>query len=262
MFMETHARIEKRVNVFVCVALCLIFLSCGGGGDSNTVAPNADATGATLQGNVISISDTSSQMAAVSENGRSIAGIKVSLGEMTVLTDEQGAFHIEDIPIGDQVIRFNDIADYFAKAIEKLETLTLRNLQINGDEVATEHTGIWMGTGGSTDSNSQGPIDLTMIIEKNGNSITGTMLGGEPDNSVWEINGTENGTTINGTFTLISSGSECATGGTFDGDFSGNTLSGTFDEVFSESDPLPDECTENYEYPEHGTFTVTKLRIS
>jgi hypothetical protein len=256
--MKTHPRYLEMVNIFLSAAFFLVILSCGGG-DSNTSLSDSDATGATLQGNVISFSNASLQVAAAAENGDSIAGIEVSIGELTVLTDEQGEFYVEDVPIGDQVIRFNDMADYFAKDIKKSETLTLRNMQIDGEEIVTEHTGTWTGTGGSTDPSSQGAIELTMIIEKNGNSITGTITGGEPDYSLWEIEGTENGSTIeNGVVTLVSSISDCATGGTFEGTFSGNTLSGTFDEVFSESDPLPPECIENNENPEHGTFSLEK----
>jgi len=255
--MKTHPRYLEMVNIFLSAAFFLVFLSCGGG-DSNTSLSDSDATGATLQGNVISISNASLQVAAAVENGDSIAGIEVSIGELTVLTDEQGEFYVEDVPIGDQVIRFNDMADYLAKNIKRSETLTLRNMQIDGEEIVTEHTGTWTGTGGSTDSNSQGAIELTMIIEKNGNPITGTIIGGEPDNSLWEIDGTEDGSTIDAVFTLVRSESTCATGGNFEGTFSGNTLSGTFDEVFSESDPLPPECTENNENPEHGTFSLEK----
>lgn len=255
--MATNAGFLKLGNVVLLLVICIIFLSCSGGGSdgSNILPSDTGDTGATLQGNVVSVSAASFQRTAV-------ADVEVSIGDVTVLTNEHGEFYIEGIPPGDQSIWFNDIAEYLAENIQESETITLRNIQINGGDVTTEHTGTWIGTAGSTESGSQGQIAFTMIIENNGNSISGTGILGSPDNPIseWAIKGTENGTTASGFFTLDREKPHdvCATDGTFDGTFSGNTLSGTFDEVFSPSHPLPPECTQNNENPEHGTFAVEK----
>jgi hypothetical protein len=136
------------------------------------------------------------------------------------------------------------------KDIEAAETFILRNVQINNNQVTTEHTGTWIGTIGSSDPSSQGQIACIMNIVANGNSITGTASIGSPDNSTWNMSGTENGVSVDdGVFTLVSSESNCATGGDFSGIFSGNEFSGSFVEVNPPAGCGP---------PESGTFTFTK----
>ncbi len=88
-----------------------------------------------------------------------------------------------------------------------------------------------------------------MILEQNGNSLTGTASVGSPDDSAWHISGTETGHSVDGSLMLVSSNSPCATGVTFEGTFVADTLSGTFIEV----DP-PAGCGT----PEPGIFRVVK----
>ena len=95
------------------------------------------------------------------------------------------------------------------------------------------------------------------FLNESGNSLTGT-ASAQPETSAWTLDGTETGFAVEGTLTLVSSESGCTADMEFQGTFVADTLSGTFDEVFSESDPLPPECTEHYENPEHGTFSLEK----
>ena len=124
-------------------------------------------------------------------------------------------------------------------------------IQISGGQVSTQHTGTWVGTGGSTDPSSQGQVALTMIIAQNGNSVTGTASIGPPDNTSWNITGTETGHTLNNThLTVTSTNSPCAAGAELlDATFVGDTLSGTFIE-----EDVPQDCG----LPESGFFRVVK----
>jgi hypothetical protein len=122
-------------------------------------------------------------------------------------------------------------------------------IRVAPGQVKTKHTGTWVGTAGSSDPSSAGQIAFTMVIEANGNAITGIGQLAPPDSSTWEIDGKETGTTVDGDLKLLFSYSECATGGEFVGTFQADTLSGTFIEV----DP-PQDCG----LPESGTFRVVK----
>jgi hypothetical protein len=125
----------------------------------------------------------------------------------------------------------------------------LNGIEVNNGTVKTEHTGTWVGTAGSTEPGSQGQIAFTLIIQANGNALTGTGSVAPPDNSVWTMTGKETGKKVDGEMTLVSSNSECATGATFTGDFVADTLKGTFIEV----NP-PAGCGT----PESGEFRVVK----
>lgn len=241
--MKNHIDIFIKVWMSFVLVFCFTFYSCGSGGGSDS--GDGGGSGAILEGNVVSGSN-----------------LTVSIDELTVTTDSEGNFHIEDIPTGDKVVRFSNAnmaaqtleevinAEYNLKGIEMNETFVLRDIEISQNQVVTEHTGTWTGTAGSTDSDSQGQIAFTMEIEANGNEITGTgMLVGSPDNSIWNVEGTETGIHIDGEFELVSSDSQCATGGTFTGTFSGNTI----DADFSEVDP-PEGCGD----PEQGVFNLEK----
>lgn len=82
--------------------------------------------------------------------------------------------------------------------------------------------------------------------------ISRTGIVGSPDNSTWNMVGTETGSNIDGKLTLVSSESECATGGTFEGTFTGNTISATFVEVHTPEGIVL--CGEE----ETGTFFLEK----
>lgn len=247
---------KKNIRLVV-MALCLIICSCGSDGDSQTV--NAVDSGATLQGNVLSVSNALFQIMAAND-------LTISIGELAANPDEQGYFQIENIPTGDQIVRFVSTptanlvsqeetgidAEYLVLDIEESETIILPDVEIEGSKVSTAHTGIWTGTAGSDDPDSQGQIAFTMYIEANGNEISGTGVVGSPDNSIWNMIGTETGRNIDGKLKLVSSDSECATGGTFDGSFSGNTISATFVETHTPEGIVL--CGEN----ETGTFFLEK----
>jgi hypothetical protein len=186
-----------------------------------------------------------------------VSGVTVAIGSKTAETDATGSFSLLNIPTGDQVVTFSKddaIGTYFLADVEPGETFLLDEIQYSGGNVATKHTGTWVGTGGSTDPGSQGQIALTMIIAQNGNAISGTASVEPPDNSVWNIvDATETGHSVSGRMEVVSSDSDCASGGTFEGTFVANTLEGTFDEVHPDDGSL-DHCGPN----EHGTFRVEK----
>lgn len=235
----------RMSKTFTFMVVWLLVCSCGGdGGDSSS---NSVGTGSTLHGNIKSVAVPSIQIAEV-------GGLTISIGDLVATTDEEGNFMIENIPTGDQTVQFEGkgiSAFYDLIDIEEKQSFVLRDVEIDGDQVLTEHTGTWTGTAGSTDpGGSDGQIAFTMEIEANGNEIKGTgMLVGSPDNSIWSVEGTETGIKIKGRFELESSASECATGATFEGIFDGNTIDGSFTEM----DP-PDGCGD----PESGTFTLEK----
>jgi hypothetical protein len=252
--MGKHLFCCKKVTVLLVLALSIAICSCGSDG-SDTTADKSEQ-GAVLKGNVASVTTASMEV-------EDVGGLAVSIGELTTTTDQQGNFQIDNIPTGDHVVIFEnvpaanltaqaeaDVSAEYSLVVKEPETITLRDIEINGDEVVTEHTGTWSGTAGSDDPSSDGQLAFTMYIVANGNSITGTgrLLGGS-DNSVWDVTGIETGTEISGEFNLVSSDSECATGGTFEGTFSGNTISATFVEV----NP-PAGCGD----PEQGSFYLEK----
>ncbi|MBT8398073.1 MAG: hypothetical protein HKO65_15785 [Gemmatimonadetes bacterium] len=138
---------------------------------------------------------------------------------------------------------------YTLTGIDLGTIITLDEVQVSPGQVKTKHTGTWVGTAGSTEPGSQGQIAFTMVIEENGNAITGIGQLAPPDSSTWEIEGKETGTSVDGTLKLLFSYSQCATGGEFVGTFVADTLSGNFIEV----NP-PAGCGT----PESGTFRVVK----
>jgi hypothetical protein len=257
MAMKYHTIIFKKTIRLIVMALCLIICSCSSDGGSQT--GDAVDSGATLQGNVLSVSNALFQITAAND-------LTVSIGGLAVNPDEQGYFQIENIPTGDQVVRFESIpaanlvsqaetgidAEYLVLDIEESETIILPDVEIEGNKVSTAHTGTWTGTAGSDDPDSQGQIAFTMYIEANGNEISGTGVLGSPDNSIWNMIGTETGRNIDGKLKLVNSNSECATGGTFEGTFSGNTISATFVEVHTP------EGIELCGEEETGTFFLEK----
>jgi len=87
--MKYHTIIFKRIMRLVVIALCLIICSCSSDGDSQTGV--AVDSGATLQGNVMSVTNALSQIAAAND-------LTVSIGGSAVNPDEDGYFQIENIP--------------------------------------------------------------------------------------------------------------------------------------------------------------------
>jgi hypothetical protein len=209
-------------------------------GDDSTSAEE-EKTGAVLLGQVVLLGGS-----------EDVANVKISLGAKSTQTDGTGSFSLNHIPIGENTVTFSGsgvTGPYTLTGVQEGTVITLEEINVNPGQVKTKHTGTWVGTAGSTEPGSQGQISFTMIIEANGNAITGTGQLAPPDSSTWKIEGKETGTIVDGTLELLFSYSDCATGGEFTGTFAGDTLSGTFIEV----NP-PAQCGD----PESGTFKVVK----
>lgn len=230
----------------------LALLTGVGCGDDNGTEPGEALTGADLEGQVVEFEVGQASIQPDLLSSLDEPGVAVAIGPRSTVTDANGRFLLEDIPIGDQVVSFSRdgvTRTYLLADIDEGETFELDSIELQFDGVSTAHTGTWVGTGGSTEVGSQGQIALTMIIEKNGNTITGSAIGGSPDNSTWSLEGTETGLSLEAEFQLVTSADQCATGGTLDGSFTADTLSGTF----IESDP-PAACGP----PESGIFRLVK----
>jgi len=240
---------RSRKNQYAGVVLCssLLLFACGDDG----AGPEDEATGASLQGTVVAF-DAPGGVAGPALSAAVTPGVEVSIGTKETVTDEDGFFQLFDIAIGDQVLKLRKDAteaEFLVSGITRGTSFAFDQIQYSAGQVSTAHTGTWMGTGGSTDPGSQGQIALTMILQANGNVLTGTANIGAPDSTVWSITGIETGTTVDGSMSVVSTKSSCASGGDFSGTFSADTLSGTFIEV----NP-PAGCGT----PESGTFSVVK----
>jgi hypothetical protein len=234
-------RIPRRAAAFT-LALAL----CVGCGDDN--GPEEEQTGTSIQGTVTAF------QAQVVNGGfalASIEGVTVTIGSKSTETDGNGDYLLRDFPIGTQNVQFSRDGGTGILVLSEIERgdAFAFEVEVNGGQVSTQHTGTWVGTGGSTDPGSQGQVALTMIIAQNGNALTGTASIGDPDNTSWNISGTETGHSADGHLTVTSTNSQCAAGGDFEGTFVADTLSGTFIEV----DP-PAGCGT----PEPGSFRVVK----
>jgi len=178
--------------------------------------------------------------------------VKVAIQGKSTKTDGSGSFILHDIPLGDQAVVFSGsgiTGSYNLNDISQGSTYTLNEVQVSNGTVKTEHTGTWIGTAGSSEPGSQGQIAFTLVIAANGNTLSGTARVEEQDTTHWSMSGTETGKTVDGEMTLVSTNSPCATGASFNGTFSADTLSGSFVEV----NP-PTGCGS----PESGTFRVVK----
>lgn len=199
-----------------------------------------EQTGATIQGTVVQF------------NALGVNGVKVRVGEKSTKTDGSGNFTLRNAPLGDQTMDLSNggsSGSYLVEDVAQGESFVFRSIQVNSGQVTTEHTGTWVGKGGSTDPSSQGLVPFTMIIEANGNNIKGTAFIPPPDSTTWSFKGSENGITADGKFGVVSTLSSCATGGTFEATFTADTLEGSF----VEANP-PDGCGP----PEEGVFRVVK----
>lgn len=235
-----------------CVTLAVLFavplwFACG----SDDTGPE-DETGATLLGTVTMFE------AQVVGGGFALAateGVTVAIGSKSTETDANGDFVLDNIPLGNLQVQFSKdqlLGLYSLFDVESGETFMLDEVQYSNGQISTKHTGTWVGTGGSSDPSSAGQIALTMILQANGNSLTGTASVVPPDASVWDVEGSETGQTVSGEFKLVTSNSECASDGEFDGVFDADTLRGTFVEVHTaDQDALCGPV-------ENGTFRVVK----
>lgn len=237
----------SRCSVLAVLLTTTIWFACG---DDDT-GPE-EGTGATLSGTVSSFD------ARVAGGGFTLAsteGVRVSIGSLSTETDAAGEFILRDIPLGDLQVEFSRdqlLGTYSLFDVDRGESFRLSGIQYDAGNLSSQHTGTWVGEGGSTDSTSVGLVALTMIIAQNGNSINGTASIGAPDNTSWNIIGTETGFSVSGEMTVTSTNSECASPGEFEGTFDADTLEGTFVEVHSDS--LNALCGP----PEPGVFRVVK----
>jgi len=236
-------------NRYWTPALLLALLVCAGCGDDN--GPEDDLTGTTLQGTVTSFQ---AQVVGGGFGLASTEGVTVAIGSKSTQTDVNGNYLLRDFGIGTQNVLFSrdgGSGTYVLAGIERGSAFLLDQVVVTGGQVSSQHTGTWVGTGGSTDSTSQGQVALTMIIAQNGNSLTGTASIAPPDNTSWSVSGTETGHTVNGEMHVTTTNSECAAGVEYDGVFEADTLSGTFTEIEEE---VPAGCGD----PESGIFRVVK----
>ena len=228
-----------------------VLLMSGCGDDDN--GPDDEQTGTVLQGTVTAF------QAQVVPGGFALAateGVRVAIGSKSTETDANGDFTLRDFAVGSQSVDFSRDGGGGTLVLTDVEPGDEYDFlfSINGGTVSTQHTGTWVGTGGSTDPSSQGPVALTMLIAQNGNDLTGTASIGDPDNTSWNIIGTENGHTVDdGEMHVTSTTSDCASSVDFDGEFIADTLKGTFTEVHA-ADGSQDHCGAN----ESGFFHVVK----
>ena len=243
-------------NRYWTPGLLLALLVCVGCGDDN--GPEDDQTGTTLQGTVTSFQ---AQVVGGGYGLASTEGVTVAIGSESTQTDANGDYLLRDFPIGTQNVLFSrdgGSGTYVLTGIERGSAFLLDQVVVSGGQVSSQHTGTWVGTGGSTDPSSQGQVALTMIIAQNGNSLSGTASIGAQgqDTTSWNITGTENGHAVDGSLTVTTTNSECASDGEFNGTFTADTLDATFVEV------RPDDWTADQEAecgaPEPGTFRVVK----
>lgn len=262
--MKWSGYIRQHLGAMALGCIFFLGLGCSDGGTGS----EDEQTGATLRGQIVLFG-----AAAVFELGPDPASAKgagdpfllalaptnnvdVSIGDRKTTTDATGSFLINDIPLGDNSVSFSGSgisADYLLGGVEVGTTILLDSIRVNGGEVKTKHTGTWVGTAGSTEPGSQGQIVFTLIIEANGNDLSGTASIPAPDSSEWSMTGKETGLEVEGEMTLESTKSSCATGGEFVGTFLADTLTGTFVEV----NP-PTACGS----PESGIFRVVKQQPS
>ena len=234
------------------VALTMAVLLMSGCGDDDN-GPDDEQTGTVLQGTVIEF------QAQVVPGGFTLAateGVRVSIGSKSTETDANGDFTIRDFAVGTQSVDFLRDGGGGTLVLTQVDPGDEYDFlfSINGGNVSTQHTGTWVGQGGSDESAA---VTITMIIAQNGNALSGTASIPLPDNTSWNISGTETGFSVDdGTFTVTTTNSFCASDGEFEGTFTADTLVATFDEVRG-----PDWTAEQEEEcgpVESGGFTLIK----
>jgi hypothetical protein len=239
------------------LAFTMLWAGCGDDGTGP-----GERTGATLRGQIVQFgaqnnADEASFQVLESSPGLKrafapVSGVTVTVGDQSDVSDANGNFSVNDIPLNDPTAVFSgsgDSGSYNVTGLEPNTTIQMNGVQVINGNVTTEHTGTWVGTAGSSDPGSAGQIAFTLIISANGNALTGSGSVAPPDASVWDMEGFETGILVEGTMDLVTSNSVCATGAKFNGIFVADTLSGTFEEL----NP-PAGCGT----AETGTFRVVK----
>ena len=234
----------------VALTMAVLLMSACGDDDNG---PDDEQTGTVLQGTVIEF------QAQVVPGGFTLAateGVRVSIGSKSTETDANGDFTLRDFAVGTQSVDFSRDGGGGSLLLTRVDPGDEYDFlfSINGGNVSTQHTGTWVGQGGSDESAA---VTITMIIAQNGNALSGTASIPLPDNTSWNISGTETGFSVDdGTFTVTTTNSFCASDGEFEGTFTADTLVATFDEVRG-----PDWTAEQEEEcgpVESGGFTLIK----
>lgn len=163
------------------LAFTLLWAACGGDGTGIEI----EQTGVTLQGQVVQVGNQASAD-VWSPDGSSgsasqlafapVSGVSVTVGSQSTETDQNGDFSIPNVPLEDFTAVFSGsgiTGPYNWTDFEGNTVLQMNGVQLESGTVATEHTGTWVGTGGSTDPGSQGQIAFTLIIAANGNARQG-----------------------------------------------------------------------------------------
>ena len=245
--MTTSNSERSRYGVLLMVFCLSLAAACG----DDDPGPDDSQTGASLQGTVVAFDAGQAAVVAAHLAAVGTPGVRVVIGSKSTETDAAGNFSLDDIVVGDQTVAFSrDDATgaYLMRDIEPGETFFLDQIQYSGGQIVTKHTGTWVGIADSHDPDSQNLIDVEMVIDASGNSLTGTAAAA-PETGLWTLDGTETGFSVDGTLTLETSESDCSADMFIEGTFVADTLSGTFTEV----DP-PAGCGP----PETGTFRVVK----
>lgn len=249
--MKTHRSRHDHYRALALLLAGLAGVACVACGDDDN-GPDDEQTGTVLQGTVVEF------QAQVVPGGFALAateGVRVEIGSKSTVTDANGDFTLRDFLVGTQNVDFFRDGGGGTLVLTEVEPGDEYDFlfSINGGAVSTQHTGTWVGQGGSSESS---PVTITMIIAQNGNAISGTASIPPPDNTSWNIAGTENGHAVEGTFTVTTTNSFCASDGEFEGTFTADTLVATFDEVRG-----PDWTAEQEEEcgpVESGGFTLIK----
>lgn len=245
--MNVQTNVHRRHRAPAFLLALLVCIACG---DDN--GPEDEQTGTSLQGTVTSFQ---AQVVGGGFGLASTEGVTVAIGSKSTQTDVNGNYLLRDFSVGTQNVLFSrdgGTGTYILTGIERGNAFLLDQVVVSGGQVSSQHTGTWVGTGGSTDPSSQGQVALSMIIAQNGNSLSGTAsigADGGQDTTSWNITGTETGHAVEGLLSVTTTNSECAAGGDIQGVFVADTLEGTFIEV----DP-PAGCGA----PEPGIFRVVK----
>ena len=222
MSKSTISPSHHRVPALLLVALAA--LACGD--DDN--GPDDQQTGTVLQGTVV---EFQAQVVPGDFALAATEGVRVAIGSKSTETDANGNFTLRDFQVGNQNLDFSldqDVARLVLTDVERGDEYDFL-FSINGGNVSTQHTGTWVGQGGSDESAA---VTITMIIAQNGNALSGTASIPPPDNTSWNISGTETGFSVDdGTFTVTTTNSFCASDGEFQGVFTADTLDATFVEV-------------------------------
>jgi len=220
----------KRLGVVL--GIVLMMAACGGSDDDDD---GGGSTGATLTGDVVSFTaslnvEKKTFLALFKEflfpyATAQVSGVTVTVGDHSTTTGADGSFTLNDIDVGDQTVTFTEggnSATYALNGVDTEETFTLNDVTIEGTTVSTALTGTWTG---QIELDDGVFYTMTMTINANGNSLSGTLIVEEEDES-GTFSGTENGSVLEDATYEVTSLDGCVLSGPLTGTFSGTTLTG------------------------------------